>query len=179
MQQTEDVLDRRDLSVFSLKPCCAQVMQAPHSLRSTQESFTRTSTSRDVSLACFLAVLLLWCPCSGCPWLRFIALCEAGVLAAPVPCSDEPAVYVRAQQTQHVLYNLAASPRQDRSAGLIHQGRAEQALGSPVGACCARGDVAGGRQGARAGWCCLEGYCTVALGVGWVRLMQAFNYVST
>lgn len=60
----------------------------------------------------------------------------------------------------------------------IHLVSAEKALGSSVGARCARGDVAGGRQGARAGWCCLEGYCTVPLGVDWVRLMQAFNYVT-
>lgn len=91
MQQTEDVLDRRGLSVFSLKPHCAQVMASAAQLRNTQESFTWTSRSRSISSACFLAVLLLWCPCAWvCVAEIHHPLGSRGCMAAPVPWSDVP-----------------------------------------------------------------------------------------
>lgn len=90
MQQI-DVLDRRGLSVFSLKPHCAQVMASTAQLRSTQESFTWTSRSRGISSACFLAVLLLWCPCVWvCVPEIHHPLGRRGCMAVPVPCSDVP-----------------------------------------------------------------------------------------
>lgn len=164
MWQIEDVSDRRGLSVFSPKQCCDQVTastarpQEYPGVLHVDRQIKRSFISLFPCSAAAVVPLCLGLP--GCDSLPFV---KQGSYGCPCPLQQR-AYCVRARSADPARAVKPASPRQDSSAGFIRQVSAEKALGSSVGTCCGRGDVAGGRQEARTGWCCLEGYCTVPLG---------------
>lgn len=127
MQQKEDGLDRKGLSVFSLKLYCGQVTARTTQPQEYPEVLHMDQQIKRYFISLFLAVLLLWCPCAWVFLAEIHYLCKAGVVWQPLsPVVTCPVCVCRVSSPS--VSPKTFSPREDTPAVFIPQVRRHRSL---------------------------------------------------